>query len=88
MKWSQKPSRESVQMATDQITIRVDVEAARAFKSASEEMRRKLEALVSIRLVEATRTSDSLEDVMREISRDARDRGLTPEILRSILDDE
>ena len=75
-------------METEQITIRVDTEAARAFKSASEEERRKLEALLSIRLVEATKTSGSLKQIMSEISRKAQERGLTPEILRSILDEE
>jgi len=29
----------------------------------------------------------SLEEVMREISRSAQQRGLTPEILRSLLDE-
>ncbi|MEW5800870.1 MAG: hypothetical protein AB1847_02085 [bacterium] len=36
-------------METEQITIQVDAEAARAFKSASAQDRRKLEALLSIR---------------------------------------
>jgi hypothetical protein len=75
-------------METEQITIHVDTEAARAFKAASEEERRKLEALLSIRLIEATKTKDSLKQIMREISRKAQERGLTPEILKSILDEE
>jgi hypothetical protein len=38
-------------METERITIQVDLEAARVFKSASAEDRRKLEALLSIRTV-------------------------------------
>jgi hypothetical protein len=44
-------------MGTEQITIQIDDEAARAFKSASLVDRRKLEALVSLRLIEATKTA-------------------------------
>ncbi len=75
-------------METEQITIQVDAEAARAFKSASEEDRRKLEALLSIRLTEVIKTRDSLKAIMGGISQKAQERGLTPEILRSILDEE
>jgi len=75
-------------MGTEQITIQVDDEAARAFKSASLGDRRKLEALVSIQLIEATKTEDSLKQIMSEISRKAQGRGLTSEILRAILNEE
>jgi len=75
-------------MTTVPITIQVDPQAARAFNSVPLEEKRKLEALVSLRLLEATRTPDSLKQVMREISRAAQARGLTPEILKAILDEE
>lgn len=75
-------------MATEQITIQVDAEAARAFKMASAEERRKLEMMLNLRLKEATGSRESLRDVMSEISRKAQQRGLTPGILQSILDDE
>jgi hypothetical protein len=75
-------------METEQITIQVDAEAARAFKSASAQERRKLEALLSIRLTEVIKARDSLKEIMSEISQKAQERGLTPEILRSILDEE
>jgi hypothetical protein len=75
-------------METETITIRVDAEAARAFRSASLEERRKLEALLSLRLSEVTQSTDSLQAIMGEISRKAQERGLTPEILNSILNDE
>jgi hypothetical protein len=75
-------------MKTESITLQLDPEAARAFKEASPQEQRKLEALVSLRLLEATRTNDSLEVIMRDISRKARERGLTQEILTSILDED
>ncbi|MFA5384089.1 MAG: hypothetical protein WC364_05415 [Eubacteriales bacterium] len=75
-------------METEQITIQVDAEAARVFKSASAEDRRKLEALLSIRLSEMTRTREPLKAIMNEISQKAEERGLTPEILKAILNED
>jgi hypothetical protein len=75
-------------METKSITIRVNVEVARIFEAASEEQRRKLEALLSLKLGDATRIKRPLEEVMGEISRNAQARGLTPEILDSILSEE
>ena len=75
-------------METKAITIRVNAEVARIFESASEEQRRKLEALLSLKLGDATRSKPPLEEVMSEISRNAQTRGLTPEILASILNEE
>jgi hypothetical protein len=75
-------------MDTERITIQVDAEAAKAFKSASAEDRRKLEALLSIRLSEVTRTRESLPVIMDEISDKAERRGLTPKILKKILNED
>ena len=75
-------------MGTKQITIQIDNEAARAFNSASLGDRRKLEALVSIQFIEATKTKDALKQIMRGISQKAQERGLTPEILKAILNEE
>lgn len=74
-------------METKTITIRVNAEAARIFESVSEEERRKLEALLSVKLSEATRHKRSLEEVMSDISQKAQARGLTSEILDSILNE-
>lgn len=71
---------------TDRITFAVDADVARAYRAASEGDRRKLDLLVNLRLREATRTRQSLREVMEQISRNAQERGLTPEILRSIGD--
>ena len=75
-------------MQTQQITIRVDPDAASAYLAASEEDRRKLDLLLSLRLQDVTQPGESLEEVMREIGRRAQQRGLTPEILESIVRDE
>ncbi len=80
--------RVKVTVKTKTITIRVNAEAARIFETASEEQRRKVEALLSLKLTEVTRQNKTLEEVMSEISHKAQERGLTPEILDSILNEE
>jgi hypothetical protein len=72
-------------MQTQEITIRVDPLAANAYLAASDEDRRKLDLLLSLRLQDVTQPGESLESVMREIGRRAQERGLTPEILESII---
>ena len=75
-------------METRLITVRVNVEAARLFEIAPEEQRRKIEALLSLKLTQATREKRALEEVMNNISQKAQERGLTPEILDSILNEQ
>jgi hypothetical protein len=75
-------------MKTDRITIQVDADAAQAYRSASEEERRKIDSLLNLKLRSATRSQVSLQTYMDEISRRAEERGLTPEILESLLNDE
>ncbi|MEX2308528.1 MAG: hypothetical protein WD738_13085 [Pirellulales bacterium] len=70
-------------MPSQEITIRVDPNATSAYLAASEEDRRKLDLLLSLRLQDVTQIDESLEEVMREIGRRAQERGLTPEILES-----
>ena len=73
---------------TDQITVSVDPDVARAYRLASDNERRKLDLLVNLRLRDATRSEASLKGIMLEISRNAQERGLTQEILQSILDEQ
>ncbi len=75
-------------MPSEVITISVAPEAARAFNASTAEVRQKLETLVGLWILEATKTSQSLKELMQETSRRAQERGLTPEILRSILDEQ
>jgi hypothetical protein len=74
-------------METKTITIRVDAEVAQAYESASEEERRKLDVLLNIKLRQVTGNKRPLEEIMDEISDKAQNRGLTPEILDSILNE-
>ncbi len=72
-------------MQPEEITIRVDAEAARAYREASQQERRKLDVLLSLRLHDAIRPGGSLKELMGDLSRRAQERGLTPEVLESIL---
>lgn len=86
---SQVLARKTVDsMKTDRITIQVDVEAAQAYRAASEEERRKIDSLLNLKLRSVTRSQISLKTYMDEISRRAKERGLTTDILESLLNDE
>ncbi len=74
-------------MEPQTITIRVSPEAARVYNTATAEQQRKLEVLLSLKLTEVARAPRPLEEVMSEISRKAQARGLTPEILESLLNE-
>jgi len=76
-------------MSTEAITLEIDSEAARTFKAASAEEREKLQVLFGVWLKEYARAdASSLKEAMDEMSRKARSRGLTPEILESILEED
>ena len=76
-------------MSTTTITIQVDTEAAKAFAAASLEEQRKMQLLLSLRLQDLTTPPGKpLQAVMDEIGARAASRGLTPEILESLLRDE
>lgn len=76
-------------MATATITIQVDAEAAKAFTEASPEEQRKIQLLLSLRLQDLTAAQGKpLKTVMDEIGTRAEARGLTPEILESLLRDK
>jgi hypothetical protein len=68
------------------ISIQVDADLARAFKSAQPEEQQKIQALVSFWLKRAMNLT-SLQTTMDRMSDEAQANGLTPEILQSILDE-
>jgi hypothetical protein len=71
------------------ISLEVDADTARAYTEASVEEKRKLQLLLSLRLREIVSGSrKSLAQIMDEIAAEAQARGLTPEILESILNDK
>lgn len=73
-------------MANPTITIPLDPEAARAYNSAAPEEKRKIQALLSLWLRElAAGEYPSLQQVLDEVGRKAQSRGLTTEVLDSIL---
>jgi hypothetical protein len=58
-----------------------------AYDSASPQEKRKLKALLSLRLRElASGEYPSLQKTLDELGRKAKDRGLTPQILESLLE--
>ena len=80
-------SRGDVLMINKQITIRVTPQAANIYESASEQERRKLDALLSLRLSEAAEPNRSIYEIMKEASDEAKSSGLTEDILIEILDE-
>lgn len=76
-------------MATVPLTLNVDPETAEAYAAASAEERKKIEVLLTLRLKDLVGPGQPrLRDLMDQMGRVARARGLTPEILDEILADE
>ena len=75
-------------MSKETIEIQVEPDAARAYAEASDDQRRKLDLLLSIRIQEATRTQADLETIMKDIAQRARERGLTEQKLVELLKDD
>jgi hypothetical protein len=76
-------------MTTESITIDVAPEAARAFREAPPDERKKLELMLSLRLRELTSgNTRSLTEIMDEMGAYAAQRGLTEAELNRLLNDE
>lgn len=71
-------------MKATEITIRVEPDVAQVYLAATEQQRRKLDTLLSLRLSEAAQTRE-LTDVIQDAGREAQANGLTPEILEELL---
>jgi hypothetical protein len=67
------------------INIPVDKETAKIYQTAPQAEKKKMQILMSLWLREFEKPSMSLDELMDDISRKAQERGLTPEILESIL---
>lgn len=76
-------------MESETITINVTPEAAKVYKSADAEERRILDLLMSYQLSGMNKPAsiEELEAVMDELGRQAKENGLTPEILEEILNE-
>lgn len=73
--------------AMQTISVQVTSAAANAYRNATLAERKKMELLLSMQLLEVARSHEALEDVMRELSRTAQERGLTPDMLDDLLRD-
>ena len=67
------------------LKLSVDNETAKIYETASMADKKKMQLLLSLWLREFEKPSVSLEKLMDNVSRKARERGLTPEILESLL---
>jgi len=67
------------------VPVSVDNETARIYEQASAADKKKMQLLLSLWLREFEKPSVSLEKLMDNVSRKARERGLTSEILESTL---
>jgi len=72
-------------MTIANITIPVDAQTARIYTRASSEEKKKLRVLLSLWLREFAASPRPLKVIMDEMSEKAQARGLTPEILESLL---
>ena len=73
-------------MATETITVQLDPEAARAYKAAPPDVQNAMQVLLSLWLRDlATAESATLKEIMNDLSKKAQARGLTPEVLESLL---
>lgn len=75
-------------MAETSISIPVDSEIARTYSAATAEDKKKVRLLVGLWLRDLLVSSRPLGEIMDEASRTAEQRGLRPEILESLLNDE
>lgn len=72
-------------MSIATITIPLDTDTARVYTEAPAEVQKKLRILLSLWLREFAVSPRSLRAVMDEISENAQARGLSPEMLESLL---
>lgn len=73
---------------TTTITIPVTADTARLYSQAPAELRKKFQLLLNLWLRDLIVSPRPLQVIMDEISQKAQERGLTPEILESLLNAE
>jgi hypothetical protein len=73
-------------MRAESITIAVEPQIAEAFRAAPAEEQQKIEMLINLWLKEMVAADRSaLKEIINEMRQEAQSKGLTPEILESIL---
>jgi hypothetical protein len=85
--------RKQAMITKEEITIAVSSQIAEAYRNATEEERQQLQLKIAV-IMQSQLTISRLESVARlrktmdQASLEAQERGLTPEILESILNDD
>ena len=75
-------------MGASTITIEVPQDVAEAYEKATPATRRVVEFQLQAKARDALKLPRrSLEEIMDDMSREAQERGLTPDILQAILDE-
>ncbi|NOX62309.1 MAG: hypothetical protein GXP42_10265 [Chloroflexi bacterium] len=75
-------------MSATTITIPLDTEVASLYVNAPGDVQKKVQLLLRLWLRDLVMPTRSLPEIMDEISEKAQNRGLTPDILESLLNDE
>ena len=73
---------------TTTITIPLDVDTARLYSQAPADLQRKFQLLLNLWLRDLIVSPRSLQVITDEVGQKAQERGLTPEILESLLNAE
>jgi histone H3/H4 len=71
----------------ENIIIPVDAETAKAYRAFEPRKQREIQIMID-RLIKSMTEDRSLEDVIQEMQKQAKENGLTQEILDRILEDE
>jgi glycerate-2-kinase len=85
--------REQTMITKEEITIKVPFEVAEAYRNATEEEREQLQLKIAAIMQSQFTTKRKeaiarLRNTMDKASQEAQERGLTPEILESILSND
>ena len=75
-------------MSETVITIATDADTAAKYNAATDMERRKIQLLVRVLLQNTPPSKKSLQQLMAEMSAEAQAKGLTPEILDELLQDD
>lgn len=70
------------------ISIPIDTDTAAKYNAASVEERRKVQLLLRILLQNSTPSTKTLQQLMNEMSDEAQSKGLTPDILDQLLNED
>ena len=75
-------------MSSTTISIPLDAEIATLYIDSPNEVQRKVQLLLRLWLRDLVMPTRSLSDIMDEIGEKAQERGLTPETLEALLNEE